>query len=152
VNAQYYTSFLQCHICCAVRVTDAELTEYGIILYEDTAHSADTVKHFLSLWVELLLVQHPPYSPSLSPPDHDLITKLKQLLHEDQFANFNSSLAQHSTDEHVRRCQCYSPLFPSLAVNHGQPYKLLLRFLPVCTNSLYCIHCSMFTLYATIKQ
>lgn len=33
------------------------------------------------------LLQHPPYSPSLSPPDHDLIIKEKQLLYEDQFAS-----------------------------------------------------------------
>jgi uncharacterized protein (DUF427 family) len=38
-------------VCYAVRETDAELTEYAVILYEDTAHLADTVKHFLAFWV-----------------------------------------------------------------------------------------------------
>jgi len=49
------------------------------------AHLADIVKHFLAFWVGT--VTTPSCSPNLSPPDNDLITKVKQLLHDDKFAN-----------------------------------------------------------------
>jgi hypothetical protein len=73
-------SFLQRHICCAVREKCAELVENAIVLHKDMA---DTVKNiFWHFGWELL--QHSPYSSSVSPPDNDWITKLK---HGNQFVN-----------------------------------------------------------------
>ena len=77
VNAQYYQSFLQYHLCCATREKHPELAEHAIILCDNAiAHSVDTVKNVL--WCgELEVLQHHPCSPDLISCVCFLILKLK---------------------------------------------------------------------------
>lgn len=87
VNAQYYKSFLQYHLRRAVREKRPELLDNAIILHDNaTSHTADTVRRCLQRWGWEVL-QHPPYSPDLSPCDFDLIPKVKKPLRGKRFAN-----------------------------------------------------------------
>jgi histone-lysine N-methyltransferase SETMAR len=71
----------------AVREKRAELLDNAIILHDNaTSHTADTVRRCLQRWGWEIL-QHPPYSPDLSPCDFDLIPKVKKPLRGKRFAN-----------------------------------------------------------------
>jgi transposase len=49
-----------------------------IILHDNAmAHTADAVKDLLRCW-RWEILQHPPYSPDMSPCDYDLFAKMKE--------------------------------------------------------------------------
>ena len=80
---QLHRSNYECtvlRVISAVKEKHSELAENVIILPNSaTVHSADSVNNFLHYWGWEVL-QHPSYSPDLSPCDYDLIPKLKQPL------------------------------------------------------------------------
>jgi hypothetical protein len=65
---------------------------------------------------------------------------------------FTSSSTRGGADQRVRSHRWGSPPSPSLATNRQQPRELLWRLLKICTSSLCYTPCSIFTLYAKIKQ
>ncbi|PNF29374.1 hypothetical protein B7P43_G07838, partial [Cryptotermes secundus] len=54
-----------------------QLQRYAIA--QDLAHTTDTVKDLLRRW-RWEILQHPPYSPDMSPCDYDLFAKMKEPL------------------------------------------------------------------------
>ena len=83
VNAQYYAAYLQNHLRRAVRRKRPQLQ--NVILHDTaTPHKASCVRDLLRRWTWEVL-EHPPYSPDLSPCDYDLIPKLKVPLHGNRF-------------------------------------------------------------------
>ena len=63
------------------------LPNNAIILHDNAAsHAAACVQNLLQRWGREIL-QHPPYSPDLSPCHFDLIPKLKTPLRGKRFAN-----------------------------------------------------------------
>ena len=77
VNAQNYAADLQNHLCHADRRV--------IILHDNsTPHKAICVRDLLRR-LRWEVLEHPPYSPNLSPCDYDLVPKLKAPLREHRF-------------------------------------------------------------------
>ena len=75
VNAQYYAAYLQNHLRRAVRRKRSQLQNVIILLDNATPHKAICVRELLRRW-RWEVLEHPPYSPDLSPCDYDLIPKL----------------------------------------------------------------------------
>ena len=87
VNAAYYRSFLQYNHNHTMWRKHPALLNNAIILRDNsTSHTAGWVQKLLQQWGWEIL-QHPLYSPDLSPSDFDLTPKLKTLLHGKQFVN-----------------------------------------------------------------
>ena len=85
VNAAYYHAYLQNNLRRAIRNKRPELLDNAIILHDNaTSHTADIVKTRLQRW-RWEVLDHPPYSPDLSPCDFDLIPKLKAPLRGRRF-------------------------------------------------------------------
>ena len=86
VKAQYYAAYLQNHIRRAVRRKRPQLQNVIILHDNATPHKAICVRDLLRRWSwEEGLLEHPPYSPDLSPCDYDLILKLKAPLRWHRF-------------------------------------------------------------------
>lgn len=87
VNAAYYRSFLLHNLRRTLRRKRPELLNNVIILHDNaTSHTAACVQNLVRRWGWEIL-EHPPYSPDLSPCDFDLIPKLKTPLRGKRFAN-----------------------------------------------------------------
>ncbi|KAJ4442473.1 hypothetical protein ANN_04059 [Periplaneta americana] len=80
-NADYYCRFLQHHLRPALRRKRRHLVVQNPIILHDNArsHTAAAVKDLLHRWLWEIL-EHPPYSPDMSPCDYDLFTKVKEPL------------------------------------------------------------------------
>jgi histone-lysine N-methyltransferase SETMAR len=86
------------HLRCAVREKRPELLDNAIILHDNTtSHTADTVRCCLQRWGWEVL-QHPSYSPDLSPCDFDLIPKVKKPLRGKRFADKQDILTAFRRD------------------------------------------------------
>ena len=76
--------YLQNHLRRAVRRKRPQL-QIVIILHDNTtSHKAISVRYLLRRW-RWEVLEHPPYSPDLSPCDYDLIPKLKVRLRGHRF-------------------------------------------------------------------
>ncbi|KAJ4426052.1 hypothetical protein ANN_27679 [Periplaneta americana] len=75
-NADYYCRFLQHHLRPALRRKRRHLVVQNPIILHDNARSdtAAAVKALLRRW-QWEILEHPPYSPDISPCDYDLLTK-----------------------------------------------------------------------------
>ena len=84
VNAQYYAAYLQNNLRRSVRLNRPQLQNV-IIMHDDaTPHKAICVRDLLRRW-RWEVLEHPPYSPDLSPCNYDLIPKLKAPLRGHRF-------------------------------------------------------------------
>ncbi|KAJ4434037.1 hypothetical protein ANN_16356 [Periplaneta americana] len=81
VNADYYCRFLQHHLRPALRRKQRHLVVQNPIILHDNArrHTAAAVKDLLRRW-QWEVLEHPPYSPDMSPCDYDLFAKVKEPL------------------------------------------------------------------------
>ncbi|KAJ4430699.1 hypothetical protein ANN_19290 [Periplaneta americana] len=79
--ADYYCRFLQHHLRPALRRKRRHLVVQNPIILHDNArsHTAAAVKDLLRRW-QWEILEHPPYSPDMSPCDYDLFTKVKEPL------------------------------------------------------------------------
>ena len=84
VNAQYYAAYLQNHLRRAVRRNGPQLQNVIILNDNATPHKAICVRVLLRRW-RWEVLEHPPYSPIISPCDYDLIAKLKATLRGHRF-------------------------------------------------------------------
>ena len=84
VNAQYYAAYLQNHLRRAVKRQRPKLQNVIILHDNATPHKAICIKDLLRRW-RWEVLEHPPYSPDLSPCDYDLIPKLKAPLRGHRF-------------------------------------------------------------------
>ena len=84
VNAQYYAAYMQNHLCRAVRHKQPQLQNVINLHDNATLYKAICVRDLLRCrrWEVL---EHPPYSPDLSPCDYDLTPKLKAPLRGHRF-------------------------------------------------------------------
>src|SRR5258705_4248364 len=92
VNADYYCRFLQHHLRPAVRRKRPRLLRDNlpIVLYDNArCHVAQDVKDLLRRWSWEVL-EHPPYSPDMSPCDYNLFPKLKEPLRGIRFPDVPS--------------------------------------------------------------
>jgi len=78
VNAEYYKGVLDHLISCIQRVHSALYRTRGFFLLHDNApaHSAAKIRQFLTQ-KQVATLNHPPYSPDLSPPNYFLFPKVK---------------------------------------------------------------------------
>ncbi|KAJ4438703.1 hypothetical protein ANN_14650 [Periplaneta americana] len=81
VNTDYYYRFLQHHLRPALRRKRRHLGVQNPIILHDNAksHTAAAVKDLLHHW-QWEILEHPPYSPDMSPCDYDLFAKVKEPL------------------------------------------------------------------------
>ena len=84
VNAQYYAAYLQNHLRRTVRSKRPQLQ--NVIIFHDNSspHKAICVRD-LQRHCRWEVLEHPSYSPDLSPCDYDLIPKLKAPLRGHKF-------------------------------------------------------------------
>ena len=76
VNARYYAAYLQNHLRRAVSHKRPQLQNVIIMHDNTTPPKANYVRDLLQCW-RWQVLEHPPYSPDLSPCDYDLLPKLK---------------------------------------------------------------------------
>ena len=78
VNAEYYKGVLDHLISCIRWVCPALYSTCDFFLLHDNtlAHSAAKIQQFL-IQKQVTTLNHPPYSPDLSPPDYFLFPKVK---------------------------------------------------------------------------
>ena len=81
VNKEYYEKYLRTVLRPALRRKRSELINCTPLILHDNAspHKSNVVKELLEGYGWEVL-DHPPYSPDLSPPDFDLFPKLKEPL------------------------------------------------------------------------
>jgi len=82
VNADYYCRFLHHHLSPAMRRKRPRLFQNNLpIVLHDNArcHVANNITFLLRRW-QWEILEHPPYSPDMSPCDFDLFPKLKEFL------------------------------------------------------------------------
>ncbi|KAJ4438964.1 hypothetical protein ANN_14918 [Periplaneta americana] len=81
VNADYYCRFLQHHLRPDLRRKRRHLGVQNSIILHDNAksHTAAAVSDLLRRW-QWEILEHPPYSPDMSPCDYDLFAKVKEPL------------------------------------------------------------------------
>ena len=81
VNGEYYKTFLQKHLRNAIRKKRPELLQRRPLILHDNAssHKCEVVTSLLASY-NWDVLEHPPYSPDMSPPDYDLFPKLKEHL------------------------------------------------------------------------
>ncbi|KAJ4448356.1 hypothetical protein ANN_10372 [Periplaneta americana] len=85
LKATYYDAYLQNNLRRTIRSKRPELLDNANILHDNaTAHTAAIVQTCLWCW-RWEVLEHPPYSPDLSPYDFDLIPKLKAPLRGKRF-------------------------------------------------------------------
>jgi len=110
VNQQYYTEVLtKLHEC--VRRKRLELWRNGWILHQDNApaHNALSGKQFLAN-KNITVLEHPPYSPDLTPCDFYLFPKIKSVLKGTHFVSVEDVKAKTAeilnslTDHDLRNC------------------------------------------------
>ena len=82
VNAQYYATYLQNRLRRAVKRKRPQFQNMIILDDNSTPLKAICVRDLLRRW-RWEVLEHPPYSPELSPCDHDL--KLKAPLRGNRF-------------------------------------------------------------------
>ena len=82
-KAAYYCTFLQHHLRPAFRRKLRYLMVQNPITLHDNArsHTADAATDLLCLW-KWEILEHPPYSPDMSPCDYDLFAIVKEPLWE----------------------------------------------------------------------
>ena len=90
VNGDYYVKFIRHHLRPAIRKKRPDLLREGQIILHDNAssHMKRDVVQLLTEeydWEEVL--QHPPYSPDLSPCDFFWFPRVKNELGGRRFAN-----------------------------------------------------------------
>jgi transposase len=131
VNAQYYRSFLQCHLRPAVRSVQNWLKISSDMLTLQCTH--ETLKSVLRRcgWEVL---RHPPYCPDLSPCDYDLILKLKHAWRGKRFADRNFAAVRHEV-AHIST-SCATDVVASLPIVGNKPWTTTEITLKVI-NSLY---------------
>ena len=98
VNQQYYTEVLtKLHEC--VRRKRLELWRNGWILHQDNApaHNALSGKQFLAN-KNITVLEHPPYSPDLTPCDFYLFPKIKSVLKGTHFVSVEDVKAKNGED------------------------------------------------------
>jgi len=94
VNRQYYIEVLT-KLCERVRRKRLELWRNGWILHQDNApaHNALSVKQFLAN-KNVTVLEHPPYSPDLTPCDFYLFPKIKSVLRGTHFVLVENAKAK----------------------------------------------------------
>jgi len=110
VNQQYYTEFLmKLHEC--VRRKQPEVWRNGWILHQDNvpAHNALSVKQFLAN-KNITVLEHPRYSPDLTPCNICLFPKIKSVLKGTHFVSVENvkattvEILNRLTEHDVRNC------------------------------------------------
>ncbi|GFU10160.1 histone-lysine N-methyltransferase SETMAR [Trichonephila clavipes] len=100
VTAQYYWDFLVQQVRRGVRDKRRNLGDSAIILHDNARpHKSECLRQLLQRcgWEEL---DHPPYSPYISPCNFDLIPKIKELIRDRRFAtreDIANAVRQHVT-------------------------------------------------------
>ena len=109
VNQQYYIEVLT-KLRESVRRKRPELGRNGWILHQDNApaHNALSVKQFLAN-KNITVLEHPPYSPDLTPCDFHLFPKIKSVLKGTHFvsADVKETTAENlnsPTEHELRNC------------------------------------------------
>ena len=106
VNGSYYWTFLQRHLRNAIRKKRPELLQRSPIILHDNAaaHKCSVVTELLTSYGWHVL-EHPPYSPDMSPPDYDMFPKLKENLRGIRFENLEELEAAASAQiRHINHC------------------------------------------------
>ena len=91
VNSEYYSYFLEQHLRPAVRCKHPNLLDSHPIVLHDGAcsHIAAPLVNLLFTW-NWEILEHPPYSPNLSPYYFDLFVKMKLPLRTVAYLEFGS--------------------------------------------------------------
>lgn len=101
VNGHRYHTFISTTLRDAIRKKRPTLYTCGPLIIHDnaTAHKHHKVNEFFERngWEVL---PHPPYSPDLSPPDFDLISKIKEPLKGKRFQDYEEM--KRAVDEVIR--------------------------------------------------
>ena len=86
VNAAYYCTFLQHHLRPALRRILRHLMVQNPIIFHEKArnYTAAAVMDLLRRW-QWEILEHPPYSPDMSPFDYNLFAKVKEPLRGTQY-------------------------------------------------------------------
>ena len=81
VNKEYYKMYIRAILCPAIRRKCLEMIDCTPLILQDNAshHKANIVKELLESH-QWKVLDHPPYSPDLSPPDFALFPELKEPL------------------------------------------------------------------------
>ena len=81
VNKGYYKIYIRTILRPKVCRKRQEMTDRTLLILHDNAspHKANVIKELLESY-QWEVLDHPPYSPNLSPPDFDLFPKLKEPL------------------------------------------------------------------------
>lgn len=107
VNKEYYKTYLRTVLRPAIRKKRPELLAVGPLILHDNAscHKADVVNSLLEEY-NWEVLEHPPYSPDLSPCDFDLFPKLKEPLRGIRYTDLNELEEAVATEvRHItRRC------------------------------------------------
>lgn len=85
VDAAYYCRFLEHHLRPALRRKRHFMVQHPIILHDNArCHTAAAVRDLLRRW-QWEILEHPPYSPDMSPCDYDLFSKVKEPLRGNRY-------------------------------------------------------------------
>lgn len=106
VNGDYYRTFLQRHLRHAIRKKRPDLLQRSPIILHDNAaaHKCNVVTELLTSY-KWHVLEHPPYSPDMSPPDYDLFPKLKENLRGIRFENLEElESAAAAQVRHINNC------------------------------------------------
>ena len=79
VNKEYYKMYIRTILRPAIRRKHQEMIDRTTLILHDNVspHEANVVQELLESY-QWEVLDHPPYSPDLSPPDFDLFPKLKE--------------------------------------------------------------------------
>ena len=124
VNSQYCAAYLQNHLRRAVRRKRPQLQNVIISHDNSTPHKAICFRDLLRPW-RWEVLEHPPYSPDLSPCDYDLIPKSNAPLRGHRFRTrdgiatavrrLNMTNVSHGEADGIRRLpHCWQRTFDSL--------------------------------------
>ncbi|PSN42895.1 hypothetical protein C0J52_23444 [Blattella germanica] len=77
--------FLEHHLRPALRRKRYFMVQHPIILHDNArCHTAAAVRDLLRRW-QWEILEHPPYSPDMSPCDYDLFSKVKEPLRRNRY-------------------------------------------------------------------
>jgi transposase len=128
VNQQYYIEVLS-ELRERVRRKRPELWRNGWILYQENAptHNTLSVKQFLAN-KNIAVLEHPPYSPDLSPCDFYLFPEIKSVLKGTHFMSVENVKAKKAeilnslTEHDLRNCFEHWQHLMQLCVNSERNY------------------------------
>ena len=91
VNKENYKMYIRTILRPAIRRKRQEIIDRTPLILHDNAlpHKANVVKELLESY-QWEVLDHPPYSPDMSPPDFDLFPKLKEPLREIRYKSLEN--------------------------------------------------------------